>query len=55
MHLVACMRCGEEADILYYSRNPDWLDWELCAHCVIECDAEIETDNKEKQKEGEME
>ena len=36
-----CMKCGEELDWVYSSRNPDYQDWELCASCVKECDAEM--------------
>jgi hypothetical protein len=48
MHDVLCMRCGEETDWLYYSKNPDWEGWEMCAWCLRECNAAIK-DKKEEQ------
>ena len=42
------MRCGEETDWLYISKNPDWSGWELCARCVRECDAEMKDKKKDE-------
>lgn len=52
MHDVVCMRCGEEIDWVYQSKNPDWVGWDLCAQCVRECDAEIvkDTDGAQTRK-----
>jgi hypothetical protein len=44
MHDFVCMRCGEEIDRIYRSKNPDYEGWDLCVTCLKECDAEMAPD-----------